>query len=210
LAKDLARLSEVMESLEQIGPVLDELGKQAGRGDDEHALEVFTRLRVPGFFAYTIAEEAYALLKAISARAALTQRRHPRSAGVQRRIDTIIAIVDAAQPTIEKTLVDMKPWQTADARVALEKILDHTKNEASVDTENSAPGPSWQNQFGDSCGSTRGGPKSWAGASLRAVRDLSAWAFFLLSLPVGLAGLLVPVAFLGFALWGLLRLLGVM
>lgn len=117
------RLLEIEEALGEIGAAFSSasnLVSSTPKGDNtlQQICEMVNRLRVPGFFAYHLAQEGLALLSVIAASAALAKE----NVGVSEKINSIGSHVDEAEPLFRQTIYEMEPYKSMNAKEAVETI----------------------------------------------------------------------------------------
>jgi hypothetical protein len=124
LEKHLRRLLEIEQTLGEIGDIFSSESGQTistAKADDPlHKIsEMVNRLRVPGFFAYHLAQEGLVLLNVIAASAAFTKK----NVGESSKINTIVSHIDEAEEMFRQAIHEMEPYRSMDAKEAIETIV---------------------------------------------------------------------------------------
>ncbi len=129
LDNEARRLSEILDEIGLIGKILEDSAIRVDpKAPQEELLKSITieikRTRVPGFCAYNLAEEAFSLLKLLSARIALLERDKGKSrdANLQRKLDSLKEIINYAEPNVRETVEQMMPWSSMDGKKIAEAI----------------------------------------------------------------------------------------
>lgn len=127
------RLSEVEEELAELGKFLEELDESANERFDPSASEQETytqvtekvyNLRIPAFCAIKLAEEGLALLNLIAVRIASLRSIYEQSTSSPKlqKLADLKNHVDEVEPILRKTLDDLAPYSTLDARKIIESV----------------------------------------------------------------------------------------
>lgn len=118
------RLLQIENSLSEIGTIFETVGISAIPEDtasmNRFIEESVNKLRIPGFFAYHLAQEGLSLLHLIAAACAIARQSGGRD--VSERIDKIVVHIDEVEPMLRKTLYDMEPYKSMSANEAIEDI----------------------------------------------------------------------------------------
>ena len=123
LGAHLRRFIEINEALGESGAIFESAGAQMVSGSGEiNRLELIAqninKLRIPGFFAYHLAQEALSLLNIIAASAALAKKEIEAS----ERLKATLSLVEKSEPTLRRTVYEMEPYKSMDAKEAIEVI----------------------------------------------------------------------------------------
>lgn len=125
ISKHFRRLLEIEGALVEIGPVFEQYKTRVLTTADESArtnltVEDIDALRIPGFFAYHLAQEGVALLNMIAASGAILQMDPDAlDAGEITTIKTMLGHLDDVETLLRQTLHEMEPYQTMDANQAV-------------------------------------------------------------------------------------------
>jgi hypothetical protein len=120
LDKDLQRLVEIMERMDEIGPIFERVGAIASPQGDSDALlyinDSVNTLRIPAFFAYHLAQEGLSLLHVLAVSCAVGKESCGDSS---ERFDGILKHIDEVEPFLRQTAYDMEPYTAANPVEAL-------------------------------------------------------------------------------------------
>lgn len=125
LDKHFHRLLEIEEALGEIGSIFEHIATVIDPSEDNAVLmkkiaETANKLRIPGFFAYHLAQEGFSLLHILSAICAIAKKN--KSFKKIAHLDTIVSHIDKVEPTLRQTLNDMEPYKNMDAKEAVEVL----------------------------------------------------------------------------------------
>lgn len=117
------RFIEINEALGDIGTIFESVGSPAtSNSGGTHPLEQIAQnvneLRIPGFFAYHLAQEALSLLNIIAASAALAKK----DVEASEKLKVVLCQIDESEPVLRRTVYDMEPYKSMDAKEAIEVI----------------------------------------------------------------------------------------
>lgn len=120
LDKDLQRLVEIMERMGEIGAIFEREGAIASPQSDSDALlyinDSVNKVRIPGFFAYHLAQEGLSLLHVLALSCAIGKESCGDS---PERFDGILKHIDEVGPVLRQTAYDMEPYTAANPVEAL-------------------------------------------------------------------------------------------
>ena len=123
LDSHVQRFIEIGEALGEIGTIFESIGtKTESESSDSDPLEQIAqnvnKLRVPGYFAYHLAQEALSLLNVIAASAALAKKDIEAS----ERLKAALSKIKESEPTLRRTVYEMEPYKSMDANEAIQVI----------------------------------------------------------------------------------------
>jgi hypothetical protein len=126
--QDVRRLDEIVQELGTIGAFLQGLGEiaavDAARPEQTEALaRKIDLMTVPGFCAYTLSEQALALIKTLSARIAFLAAGKENTVALADKLHRLQRLVSELEPHLDKTLDEMRPWRDLDGRAIAEAIV---------------------------------------------------------------------------------------
>ena len=137
LGKYIRRLSEVQEELSEIGKILQASADRVNPNQPQEQLlsqitNELNRVRIPGFCAYKLAEEGLALLRLISVKIMLLRQAYENEgnhAEVERMDQLGEQIENSHEPLMLRTLEEMKPYSTMDAKKIIGSIPLRARNQ---------------------------------------------------------------------------------
>ena len=123
LDKHFHRLLEIEEALAEIGAIFDRESAKASPQNSSDALRYIAnsvnKLRIPGFFAYHLAQEALSLLHIVAASCTIGKQ---SGGGSSEKIDRVLKHIDEVEPVLRTALYDMEPYKSMNAKEAIEVI----------------------------------------------------------------------------------------
>lgn len=123
LDRHVKRFMEVAQALAEIGTIFESSAARISCESETEALESAVQsvneLRIPGFFAYHLAQEGLSLVKIIAASAALSDKDVVGS----EKINAVSSTINEAEPRLRQTIYDMEPYKSADANEAIQMIV---------------------------------------------------------------------------------------
>lgn len=128
LYNEARRLSEILTEMGLIGKIFEDSANRIDpKAPQEELLKsIALEIRVPGFCAFNLAEEALSLIKLLSVRIAMIESGEGKSrdANLQRKLDNIKEIINEAEPNVHQTLEQMTPWSSMDGKKIAEAIAE--------------------------------------------------------------------------------------
>ena len=123
LDKHFHRLLEIEEVLGEIGAIFDGESSKMPPQNSPNALrsiaDSVNKLRIPGFFAYHLAQEALCLLHIVAALCSIGKQ---SGGGSSEKVDQVLKHIDDVEPVFRKALYDMEPYKSMNAKEAIEVI----------------------------------------------------------------------------------------
>jgi hypothetical protein len=123
LDKHFHRLLEIEEALGEIGAIFNRESAKTSPQNSSDALRYIAdsvnKLRIPGFFAYHLAQEGLSLLHVVAASCATGKQ---SGGGSTEKLDRVLKHIDEVEPVLRKALYDMEPYKSMDAKEAIEVI----------------------------------------------------------------------------------------
>jgi len=123
LDKHFRRLIEIEEMLGEIGTFFDRKSANMPPQNSSDALRHFAdsvnKLRIPGFFAYHLAQEGLSLVHILAATCAICKQ---AAEGNTEKLDRVSKHIDEVEPVLGKALYDMEPYKSMNANDAIEVI----------------------------------------------------------------------------------------
>jgi hypothetical protein len=123
LDKDFHRLLEIEEAIGEIGAIFDRESAKTSPQNSSDALRYIAdsvnKLRIPGFFAYPLAQEGLSLLHIVAASCAIGKQSGGSSSD---KIDRVLKHIDEVEPVLRTALYDMEPYKSMNAKETIEVI----------------------------------------------------------------------------------------
>jgi hypothetical protein len=111
LDTDLHRLVEIMERMGEIGAIFEREGVEPSSQSESEAIQYIedsiSKLRIPGCFAYHLAQEGRSLLRVLALSCALGRQ---SSGNRSEKLDSILRYIDEIEPGLSKAAHDMEPY----------------------------------------------------------------------------------------------------
>ena len=119
--RHMRRLLEIQDELGEMAPIFTDISGQTDRSSfdlEDYESDYVSRvnkLRVPGFYAYRLAEEGLIIIQLLAVRKTLINENDNKSEREKQylaRLDGIEEFVNKAEEILKLTLDDMKPYRT--------------------------------------------------------------------------------------------------
>jgi hypothetical protein len=111
LDKDLHRLVEIMERMGEIGAIFEQANAKTSPQSKSDALlhieDSVNKVRIPGFFAYHLAQEGLSLVHVLAISCAIGKQ---SCGGSSEKLDGILKYIDEVEPGLRKAAHDMEPY----------------------------------------------------------------------------------------------------
>jgi hypothetical protein len=123
LDSHVQRFIEISEALGEIGTIFESVDTKTASGSSEsdpleQISQSVNKVRIPGFFAYHLAQEALSLLNVIAASAALAKKDIEAS----ERLKAALSKIEESEPTLRQTVYEMEPYKSMNANEAIQII----------------------------------------------------------------------------------------
>lgn len=124
LDSHIQRFLEIQEALGEIGTIFESVGDEMAweTNPSEQICQSFNKLRIPGFFAYHLAQEGISLLNVIAASVALVKKDIEAS----EKLKAVLSTIEESEPILRQTVYDMEPYKSMDAKEAIQLIAART------------------------------------------------------------------------------------
>jgi hypothetical protein len=129
ISKHFRRMIEIEEALAEVGPLFERFtGNLVTSASTENLTSQIVNdvnnLRIPGFFAYHLAQEGIALLHMITAAGAIL-RTSPDSLDADKsaQIENIMNHLKEVEPLMRQALYDMEPFRNMNATETVEMLV---------------------------------------------------------------------------------------
>lgn len=124
------RLIQIEDALGEIGKIFEDCAKTVPSSDSDalnYIVDNINKLRIPGFLAYHLANEGISLLHIITALCVINKESIRESSFG--KIDQVLKHIDEVELYLRKTLYDMEPYESMDAKKAIEVIATRIARE---------------------------------------------------------------------------------
>jgi len=115
--RHMRRLLEIQDELGEMAPIFTDVSGQIDESsfDLEDYVSTVNKLRVPGFYAYQLAEEGLLIIQLLAVRKTLISENDNKSEREEQylvKLDGIEEYVNKTEEILNLTLNDMKPYRT--------------------------------------------------------------------------------------------------